>query len=327
MIELNNSFEFSPIVIHTYTRLEHLKKTIDALLKNDLACSTDLFIASDAPKDQKDEINVLLVRKYIKSISGFKSVNIILRDQNLGLHKNAFLAFEDVFKRTDRLISIEDDTIVGRGFLKFMNEGLSLYRGDQNVFAICGYLHKSAVVKSSSNAVLLTGFSAWGCGVWRDKFYDVSTRRDLALEFLRSPKLFLKLSLNRPDLILGVWGIAKHNIVAADLSFLLHMIKGDKKCLFPTKSLVRNIGNDGTGANCIADPSYGTQCYGENEIFSIGKNKEAHFYSGNPFFLALGGWKVLAADLFKFILLVIFGERFYRIFTNFKSSIKQKLFN
>jgi hypothetical protein len=327
MSEVNVSFQFAPVVIHTYTRLEHLKKTIAALLCNDLASSTDLFIASDAPRERADESAVFFVREYIQSIQGFKSVNVILRDSNFGLHLNASAAFEEVYKRTDRLITIEDDTIVGRGFLRYVNDGLTRYRDDKNVFAICGYLYKSIHINSSSDAVLLPGFSAWGYGIWKDRFYGLPNYVEIANEFLRSPKLFIKLMLNRPDLILGVWSVANGRLVAADLAFLLDMIKKNKKCLFPKKSLVRNIGNDGTGENCVVDSSYDGQQYNQDQMLIIGGDSADHHYPRNPFFSALGGWKSLIKNLSKFFMLIIFGERLYKKLANLKNSTKRTLVN
>ena len=327
MSDTGDLFEFAPVVIHTYTRLGHLKKTIEALSLNDLAPSTVLFIASDAPRENKDKSDVLMLREYIKSIKGFKSVNIILRDKNFGLHLNASAAFDEVYKKTDRLITIEDDTIVGSGFLRYINDGLTLYTEDKNVFAICGYLYKSICITSSSDVVLLPGFSAWGYGIWKDRFYGLPNYDDIASEFLRSPKLFMKLMLNRPDLIFGVWGVANRSLVAADLAFLLDMIKKNKKCLFPKKSLVRNIGNDGTGENCVVDSSYDSQDYNHNQMLYVGSNTTAHRYPHNPFFSALGGWKTLIKNLAKFFVLITFGERLYKKLSKLKSPTKQTLDN
>jgi hypothetical protein len=324
MSDANNSFEFAPVVIHTYTRLDHLKKTIEALLCNDLVTSTDLYIASDAPRQQADERDVSLVREYIKSIRGFKSVNVILREENFGLHLNATSAFDEVYMSTDRLITIEDDTVVGKGFLRYINEGLSLYERDKSVFAVCGYLHKSVVINSSSDVVLLPGFSGWGYGIWRERFYQLPNYVGIANEFLRSPKLFFKLILNRPDLLLGVWGIANNRLVAPDIAYLLHIIKSGKRCLYPTRSLVRNIGNDGTGENCMIDSSYELQPYNEDKILKIDKKNPSIYYSHNPFFLAHGGLKDLLINLSKLTLLVIFGEHFYKKIAKLKNFIGLK---
>ena len=64
--------QLAPIVLFTYNRPWHTKQTIEALLKNELAGESELFIYSDAPKNKEAEEKVKQVRGYIKSIDGFK---------------------------------------------------------------------------------------------------------------------------------------------------------------------------------------------------------------------------------------------------------------
>jgi len=67
----------SPIVLFTYNRLWHTKQTVEALQKNMYAEQSQLFIFSDGPKTEKDEQKVKEVRKYLKTIKGFKNIEIM----------------------------------------------------------------------------------------------------------------------------------------------------------------------------------------------------------------------------------------------------------
>jgi len=78
----------APIVLFTYKRLWHTKQTVEALQKNIYAEQSYLFIFSDGPKTEKDEPKVKEVRKYLKTIKGFKNIEIIERDKNWGLANN-----------------------------------------------------------------------------------------------------------------------------------------------------------------------------------------------------------------------------------------------
>ncbi len=80
--------ELAPIVLFVYNRLDHSIKTIEALEKNILAAESELFIYSDAPKNESEIQNVLKVRRYIKKIQGFKKVTIFEAEKNLGLAKS-----------------------------------------------------------------------------------------------------------------------------------------------------------------------------------------------------------------------------------------------
>ena len=75
----------APIGLFVYNRPWHTQQTIEALQKNGLAEESDLFIFSDAPKKSETAAAVQEVRNYIKTISGFKTVNIVERTENLGL--------------------------------------------------------------------------------------------------------------------------------------------------------------------------------------------------------------------------------------------------
>ncbi|EJJ9646310.1 hypothetical protein NKF65_004692, partial [Escherichia coli] len=79
------SNSYAPVILFVYARYDHTKKTIEALVDNYHAADTDLIIYSDFWRHEKDKENVEKVRAYIRTISGFKSVNIIERLSNYGL--------------------------------------------------------------------------------------------------------------------------------------------------------------------------------------------------------------------------------------------------
>ena len=67
----------APIVLFVYNRPWHTWLTVEALKCNDLAKDSELFIYSDAPKNDDAEKNVNEIRDYIKTIDGFKSVQLL----------------------------------------------------------------------------------------------------------------------------------------------------------------------------------------------------------------------------------------------------------
>jgi hypothetical protein len=73
--------ELAPIVFFVYNRPWHTRQTVEALQKNDLADQSELFIYSDAPKNEQAMENVAKVRKYIRTIKGFKKITTIEREK------------------------------------------------------------------------------------------------------------------------------------------------------------------------------------------------------------------------------------------------------
>src|SRR5215467_1113956 len=75
----------APIALFVYTRLDHTRRTIEALRRNPLAEASELIIFSDAPKRAELVSSVNEVRNYIRTLDGFKSIRIVERERNLGL--------------------------------------------------------------------------------------------------------------------------------------------------------------------------------------------------------------------------------------------------
>ncbi|MCE8025891.1 MULTISPECIES: glycosyltransferase family 2 protein [Halomonadaceae] len=250
----------APVLITTYSRHQHLRQTIEALKRNDLAEMTDLYIASDAAKSPTDKEAVDTVRRYLGSIDGFRSVTLIQRSYNFGHPANQDTAMEQIYREHDRLIYLEDDVLTGRGFLRFMNDGLSLYETDDAIQAICGYLWPLSIPERSE-PLLLSAFCAWGFAVWRDKKGFASHTPDLHREFLKDRTLYRRMNHASPHLLPLVRRCANGEIVAGDVEWHLYLLKYKKFALFPPLSLVRNLGFDGSGMHCAFDERLSCQVY------------------------------------------------------------------
>lgn len=48
--------DLAPIVMFTFNRLEHTKKTIEALKKNNFAKESEIFIFSDGPRNEQEKL-------------------------------------------------------------------------------------------------------------------------------------------------------------------------------------------------------------------------------------------------------------------------------
>ena len=133
--------KLAPITVFVYNRPWHLKQTIEALKKNKLAKESEVFIFSDGPKDEKDRKKVEEVRKYIKEITGFKKITIAERKKNLGLAESIIAGVTEIVNKYGKIIVLEDDLLTSPYFLKFMNEGLNLYKKKEKVACIHGYVY------------------------------------------------------------------------------------------------------------------------------------------------------------------------------------------
>ena len=154
----------APIVLFVYNRLNHTKRTIEALKNNFLAEKSELFIFSDGPKRKEDVIKVKEVRKYIHHLTGFKQVNVMERAENYGLAQSIVTGVNEIISQYGKVIVLEDDLITDINFLTYMNEGLIKYQEDTRVFSVTGY---SYLKKGPSEPFFLKICSSWSWGTWK----------------------------------------------------------------------------------------------------------------------------------------------------------------
>lgn len=239
----------APIVLFVYSRLDHVKRTVDSLLANTGVDKHDLIVFSDAAKSEIYESKVCEVREYLKSISGFHSVSIHLRSKNFGLSQSIIQGLSEVFSKHDRAIILEDDIVTSRHFLNYMNDSLGKYADDERVVSVHGYMYP--VRKELPEAFFLRGADCWGWATWRRGWSIFNPDGKYLLDELLRKKLTREFDCNGAykytqmleDQISGKndsWAIRWH--ASAFLA--------NKLTLYPGRSLVHNIGNDGSGTHC-----------------------------------------------------------------------------
>lgn len=156
----------APVVLFVYNRPAHTRRTVEALLKNELAKDSDLIIYSDAPKNPQAEDAVREVRGYIRSITGFRSVSIVERDSNWGLANSIIDGVTAVVNKYGRTIVLEDDLIVTPHFLGFMNRALEKYENEQRVIQVSGYMFP-VKINIREDALFLPLCTSWGWATWK----------------------------------------------------------------------------------------------------------------------------------------------------------------
>ena len=164
----------APVVLFTYNRLDHTRQTVEALQRNVLAEETELFIYSDAPKNDSASQSVAAVRDYLHGITGFKHVEIIERDENWGLARNIIDGVTKIVNEYGKIIVLEDDIVTSRYFLQYMNAALYKYNEYEQVQAVSGYSYIQNI-EQGKNAYFLPVTSCWGWATWK-RVWDGFTR-------------------------------------------------------------------------------------------------------------------------------------------------------
>lgn len=155
----------APIALFVYNRLNHTQRTITALQQNSLAQESELYIFSDGPKDEAGVEKVETIRKYLKTISGFKSVHIKERPENWGLAKSIIEGATEIVGQFGKIIVLEDDIVTSPHFLKYLNEALDLYQNEEKVISVHGYIYP--VKQVLPETFFLRGADCWGWATWQ----------------------------------------------------------------------------------------------------------------------------------------------------------------
>ncbi|NBF03290.1 glycosyltransferase [Pseudomonas sp. Fl5BN2] len=240
---------YAPVVIFVYDRLDHLRQTINALKLNILARETDIFIYSDAAKTPENEKAISEVRSYLSSISGFHSVSIIHRESNFGLAKSIISGITETLESHDRIIVMEDDLVTSPYFLSYMNDGLDMYQDHPEVASIHGYIYPIEH-HGLPDYFFLKGADCWGWATWRRAWqHFVADGRSLLEQIQKAPDRDdfdfsggYKYTKMLQDQVAGrnnSWAIRWYAS-----AFLRGMVT-----LYPSRSFVHNIGNDGSGTH------------------------------------------------------------------------------
>ena len=253
---------YAPILLFVYNRPEHVRRNIQALLKNELAAESELFIYSDAAKDETSQAAVKEVRAFIRSIQGFKKITITERAENWGLARSIIDGVTTLINRYGRVIVLEDALVVAPHFLQFMNDALETYRDEERVGHIqaCDFTHDPSL----PDTFLIKWTGSWGWATWDRAWKHFNADGKALLTELESRKLTYTFDFNGKY---GYTRMLRRQIEGKNNSWAIRwnasLFLKDILSLNVGKSLVQNEGFDGSGTNCGGGGLYASELYME----------------------------------------------------------------
>ena len=155
---------FAPIALFVYNRPEHTRRTLKFLQQNLLADESRLFVFSDGPKSG-DEGAVSEVRELIRSIQGFKAVEVVHQEENLGLAQSIIEGVTRLCNEYGKVIVFEDDLISSPYTLQFFNNALQRFENEEKVMHIGAYMYPIND-EGLPETFFLRSTSSWGWATW-----------------------------------------------------------------------------------------------------------------------------------------------------------------
>lgn len=238
----------APVLLFAYRRLSHLQRAVESLRRNPEAARTELHVHCDGPRGEADLTAVQEVRRYVASLDGFGVVRPLFRDRNLGLAESVISGVTSLLERHDRVIVLEDDLVLSSHFLRYMNEALTTYAGDPRVASIHGYCYPTS--EALPETFFLRGSDCWGWATWRRAWSIFEADGTALLRRIDSGGLRRSFDLD------GAYPFAKmleEQVKGRNSSWAIRWhaacFLADKLTLYPSRSLVQNIGNDASGTH------------------------------------------------------------------------------
>ncbi|GAO45225.1 DapH/DapD/GlmU-related protein [Flavihumibacter petaseus] len=241
----------APVVLFVYNRPGHTLKTLEALSSCDGIDRTILYIFADGEKEGSDSVSkeaVAQVREVIRRQKWAGKVVIRESPVNKGLARSITEGVSELLDNHGKVIVLEDDIVVSRGFLDFMNNGLKVYEKEEEVMHISGYFYPNNGI--SGDTFFYNVPLCWGWATWKRAWDKLQLdpvqlkaeidRNNLWEAFNKFGNEELRRQLDRN--ISGesnTWFIKWHCSVLLHQGFVLH----------PSNSLVNNIGFDNTGTH------------------------------------------------------------------------------
>lgn len=249
--------KLAPIVLFVYNRPLHTLMTLEALSKNDLANESTLYIYADGPKnnstiEQREKIKE--TRDIIKSAQWCKEVVVIESEMNYGLANSIVKGVTEVVNKHGNIIVLEDDLLPSVGFLRYMNDALTIYASEDKVMHISGYVYPAKVEGQVEQTFFLNILSCWGWATWARAWKNYDHNVDDHMARFNTTKKIKKFNIEgHADYYHQLVLNKEKKLYSWAVRWYASWLYAGGFTLFPYKSLIVNNGFDSTGTNSKED--------------------------------------------------------------------------
>ena len=245
----------APIALFVYNRPDHTRRTISYLQKNLLAEDSRLFIFSDGAKTEADQAKVNEVRALIKQTDGFKTVKILENAENQGLANAIISGVSQLVEEYGKVIVFEDDLLSSPFTLRYFNDALQRYANQEKVMHIGAYMYPLAE-KNLPQTFFYRAATSWGWATWSRAWKNFNPDINELIGQFSKPQI-KHFSI---DGTMNFWKQMKEFKSGKNNSWAIRwyasVFLADGLTLNPSKSLIHNIGHDGSGVHSNKEDIY-----------------------------------------------------------------------
>lgn len=256
-------------ILFTYNRSEHTKKVLDALRQNTIL-PQKLYVFQDGLKGEGHRKEWEKVNALIREID-FCQTEIHISSENKGLAKSIVSGINYVFAENDAVVVLEDDCVPMPGFMQFMTQCFETYEKNKDVYSLSGYAWPIPLESDRYDAYFCGRISSWGWGTWKDRWKKYEQNFDLLNDIRNDAEASIRLSQwGGKDTLPILLGNIVGNINSWAIFWNLKVFADNGLCINPYRSLIDNIGCDGSGEHCATSNIAKTKMQEEVvEVYSL----------------------------------------------------------
>ncbi len=255
----------TPVAVIGFVREKVLGRTLTGLAAADEVLDRDIYVYLSSPRNDEELIKTNKVLEVVKEFQQtlLPNIKIIQRTENNGCSLNIRYAIDNTIAKQGRVIVVEEDVLVSRTFLRFMDAALDFYEKDKRVWCINGYNNLFLKIpKKYRHGVFLNPRNmAWGWGTWVDRWQATDFSTDRWPEFKANNDNLRKLADAGSDVPAMVDSVHSSNGDAWDAQASFYLVENGLYCVEPIHSLTKTIGINSEDAvhSCLPHGYYEKQ--------------------------------------------------------------------
>lgn len=246
----------APVVVFAYNRPDHLNQTLAALAAADLARDSRVRVYADGPRNEGAREGVAAVRAVLDDPvwhDRFGTFEVVASDENNGLARAIIGGVTEVVEQAGRVIVLEDDLIVSRDFLRFMNDALDFYEADQTVGSISGFCPLKAPPPGyTADVMRVPRNCSTGWATWADRWREVDWTAADAPRLYRDPAFRKRFNAAGSDRVDRLRRQMQGTVSSWSIRFGLWQAASGRDTIFSSVNRLVNSGYDGSGVNTRA---------------------------------------------------------------------------
>lgn len=159
------SSDFAPILIFGFNRPDKLSQLLGSLQGCPEFGQSQVRVFIDGPRSATEAERVAQTRAVAEACD-HPHLEIRARETNAGLKASIMAGVTETLEQHDSAIILEDDLVLSPHALRYFNQGLQRFAGDDRVWSISGYMYDVPALQARDAAFFVPFPHPWGWATW-----------------------------------------------------------------------------------------------------------------------------------------------------------------